>query len=61
MLVGFAAGASFGLLLGAIAATWILGQAAGGDDIDRATLISVGFAVVGGVLGSTIAIRAGDD
>ena len=57
ILLGFAVGASFGLLVGAIVATWVLGKAAGGDDINQATLISIGVAVLLGALGSLIAVR----
>jgi len=60
ILLGFAAGASFGLLLGAIVATWILGRAAGGDDIDQATLISIGVAALLGVVGGYVADRNAD-
>jgi hypothetical protein len=61
LLLGFAAGASTGLLVGAIVASWILGAAAGDAEIDRATLIAVTVAVVCGAGGAVVAARSGGD
>ncbi len=58
ILLGFVVGASFGLLIGAIAASWVLGRAAGDAEIDKGTLISIGAAVALGFVGALVAARA---
>lgn len=61
ILLGFVVGASFGLLIGAIVASWVLGRAAGDAEIGRGTLISIGVAVALGIAGAWVAARADSD
>lgn len=61
ILLGFVVGASFGLLIGAIIASWVLGRAAGDAEIEKGTLISIGAAVALGVVGAIVAARTDSD
>ena len=57
LLLGIVVGASFGVVIGALVASWILGRAAGADDIGRGVAIALAAALAFGVTGGVVGWR----
>ncbi len=59
LLLGLVVGASFGLVVGALVASWVLGRAAGSADLGPGIAISLVGVAAGSVGGAVIGWRAG--
>ena len=58
LLLGVVVGASFGLVIGALVASWVLGRAAGSTELVRGIGISLAAVGVGAVAGGVLAWRS---
>ena len=59
MLLGFVVGASFGIAIGALVASWVFGVEAIGDDAVSASYLAAAITIFGALVGAAIGYRAG--
>ena len=59
MLLGFVVGASFGIAIGALVASWVFGVAAIEGEAVNASYLAAAITIFGALVGAVIGYRAG--